>query len=122
MDLVLYIIGFLVVLVWLWLNLLATFSVRHDSTLAPFQKTAQQIIIWVVPFIGSALILHLVWEQYPETIPKSWIPWPFKKLVYGKANAPNPNRNNDESPAIKGALDFHHHYNVEVGGDEGNGD
>lgn len=104
MEIVAYILGIIFALIWLWMNVLATFAVRHDSTLEPFQKLAQTLVIWLIPYFGAGLVLHLIWQQYPSSIPETWIPWPFKKMVYGKAPPQNKNRDDNESPAIDGAV------------------
>jgi hypothetical protein len=69
--------------VLLWLNFLAMLSVRYDPTLDKYQKIGQSIIVWLIPYIGSSLVLKFVYEHSPEAIPRSWIPWPFKKMVFG---------------------------------------
>ncbi len=66
-----------------WLNVLATIAIRCDATLERTQRIGQLLIVWLVPLIGAPLILRFVNEQSPDAIPKTWIPWPFKKLVYG---------------------------------------
>ncbi len=122
MDIVLYVIGVLVVSSWLWLNFLATIAVRHDLTLEPIQRKGQTAIIWLFPFVGAAFVLHLIWQHHPEAIPKAWVPWPFKKPIYGEKNATNRNRNDDESAAINGSVhrsrDFHSGGNGESGGSD----
>ena len=45
-----------------------------------------------------------MFEHYPNAIPKAWIPWPFKKIVYGKDRKENRNRDEDESPAINSTI------------------
>lgn len=100
MEVVLYIVGSLSVTVCLLLNVLATVAIRYDKSLEPFQVKAQTVFIWLVPFLGAGFVLHLVWQQYPDAIPKAWIPWPFKKMIYGK-NPPR-NRNRDDCGGIDG--------------------
>ena len=41
MEIAAYIIAFVLVSVCVWLNVLASFAVRHDATLESFQKVAQ---------------------------------------------------------------------------------
>lgn len=86
----------------LWLNFLATLSVKYDHTLNNFQKGAQLFFVWLIPFIGASFVIHLVYEHSPEAVPKKWIPWPFKKLIYGKPINPNSNRNDNEIDAYGG--------------------
>ena len=119
---IIYVLGGLGVVYYLWLSVLATIAVRYDRTLNTFQKNAQTIFVWLVPIFGGAFVLHLIWEHHPDAIPKSWIPWPFKKIIYGKAAPSYKNRSNDESTAINTSLDQHNHSGSDSGGDGGGGD
>ena len=86
---VLIVIGALFTLMLLWLNFLATLAVKYDHTLEPVQRIGQLIFVWLIPFLGASVVLHIVYEHSPEAIPRSWVPWPFKNLIYGppiKAN------------------------------------
>jgi len=83
-------------IVLLWLNFIAMLSIKYDPTLSKFQKNAQLIFIWIIPLIGASFIIHLVYEHSPEAIPKSWIPWPFKKMIYGKSIKSNRNRDDSQ--------------------------
>jgi hypothetical protein len=121
MEITAYIISSILALVWLYMNALASFAAHHDATLNKFQKLAQTIFIWLVPYFGAAFVLHLIWQQYPSTIPMAWVPWPFKQLIYGKAHPPNKNRDDNESPAIDGALSSHRHDFSGFGVDSGGG-
>lgn len=95
MEILLLAFVVLAAIILLWLNLLATLAVKYDHTLDKTQKIAQTFIVWLVPFIGAGFILHLVFEHYPQAIPRGWIPWPFKKMIYGAP--PKPNKNRDEN-------------------------
>ena len=46
--------------------------VRTDS-LTRFQKVAQGVIVWVLPFIGAFLVLRLIGQSDRAAIPE-WIP------------------------------------------------
>lgn len=94
----------LVLIYYVWLSLLATFAVRHDQTLNMLQKNAQTVIVWLLPLIGSSFVLHLTWQHYPDAIPKKWIPWPFKRIIFGKPIKRNMNRAGDQSHVKYGAL------------------
>lgn len=78
-----------VILLWIllaytvYLNVLALIVIRYDKSLTHFQKTVQTFIVLLVPIIGAAYVLHLLFKASPKTIPRSWIPWPFKTLIYG---------------------------------------
>lgn len=94
--------GVLAGLMLLWLNALATLAIKHDHTLAPFQKIAQLIFVWLIPFLGASVVLHIVYDHSPEAIPKAWIPWPFKNLIYGKPIKPNRDRDDREVDVFPG--------------------
>ena len=102
--------------VWLWLIVLGMISIKYDSTLDPFQKKAQSVIVLLVPFLGAALILHLVNQHSPEAIPRSLVPWPFKWLIFGKASPSNKNRDNNEESGIDLTISNRQHNIQEHGG------
>jgi hypothetical protein len=54
-------------------NLMATVSLIRTSQLTRFQKIAQGVIVWCVPFIGAWLVLHLIGQSDRDVIPR-WIP------------------------------------------------
>ena len=110
-------LGVVFCIMLLWLNALATLAIEYDHTLEPFQKIAQFVFVWVIPFIGAGVVLHIVYENSPETIPRSWIPWPFKNLIYGKPVKPNRNRDDREPDYTPGSLSGRHFD----GGDGGGG-
>ena len=68
-------VGVFVGLVVLLLNLMATVSLIRTSALTRFQKIAQAIIVWLLPFIGAWLVLHLIGQSDQAAIPQ-WIPDP----------------------------------------------
>ena len=89
-------IGIIFGLMLLWLNILATLAVKYDHSLKKVQATAQLVIIWIIPFLGAGIVLHFFYEHSPKTIPKYLIPWPFKKLIYGKPIRTNPFTTSDD--------------------------
>lgn len=91
MDIFLILLYVLIVFA-IWLNILATMAIKYDNMLTPFQKKAQFIIVWLIPIIGSSIVLRIVFDHMPDAIPKFLIPWPFKKIIYGKPIPPNKNR------------------------------
>ena len=111
------ILGGVAILVALWMNMLASISLKHDDMLEPFQKKAQFIIVWLFPFIDASIILHLIFEHSPNAIPKKWIPWPFKGMIFGKDIKPNKDRDENE-------LDYCRSNYIErnIGGDISDGD
>jgi hypothetical protein len=68
-------VGAFVVLIVVVANLLATVALIRTSGLTRFQKVAQGVIVWVLPFIGAFLVLHLIGQSDQASIP-SWIPNP----------------------------------------------
>ena len=86
------ILFYLLIVIIVWLNILASMAIKYDSMLTPFQKRAQFIIVWLIPIIGSSIVLRIVFDHMPNAIPKNLIPWPFKKIIYGKPPPPNKNR------------------------------
>lgn len=101
----------------LYLNALATFAIRYDHSLEKVQKIGQMVFVWLIPFLGASFVLHLVFDHSPEAIPKSWIPWPFKSLIYGKSIKSNRNRDDNEVDAISGR-----NNSKERSGEGGDGD
>lgn len=101
-------------LLLVWLNVLASIAVKYDHSLKPFARLAQYLIIWVVPFIGASTVLYFVYEHSPEAIPKHWIPWPFKAMIFGAPFSPNKNRDDKGSDNGGGYNSLH--------GNEGGGD
>lgn len=112
-----YAVAAVFVIGWAWLNVLASFAVHHDATLERTQKIAQLIVVWLIPYLGGAVVLHLIWQHCPSAIPGAWVPWPFKKLIYGRTKAPNPNRDEDSWAALSWGKQ-HHHRGDGFGGDD----
>lgn len=83
---------FVLVAYTLYLNVLATMVIRYSARLNRFQRIAQSIIVWSFPLLGSGFVLHLLYLDAPKVMPRAWIPWPFKKMIYGKPIKPNKNR------------------------------
>lgn len=75
MTYVLVVVGGFIALVVVVLNLMATVSLIRTSGLTRFQKVTQAAIVWVVPFIGAFLVLHLIGQSDRAAIPE-WIPDP----------------------------------------------
>jgi len=121
MEIALYIAGGVSIILCLWLNVLATVAIRYDKTLESFQVKAQTVVVWLVPVFGAAFILHLVWQQYPDAIPKSWIPWPFKRLIFGKKMTRNRNRDDNEGPGCDGYLGARSRRDSDHGDSDGGG-
>jgi len=60
---------------------------------------------------GAISIFHFLFDHLVNAIPRSWVPWPFKKIIHGKAISLNKNRYNlsagDSSATSSGN---HHRY------------
>jgi len=97
---IIIIFGFPGLLIYLWMNLISSIAIKHDDTLNSFQKKTQTILIWLVPYLGSSIVLHMVFDHSPEAIPQKLIPWPFKKLIYGKNIKENKHRHDAGSSSI----------------------
>jgi uncharacterized membrane protein YcgQ (UPF0703/DUF1980 family) len=115
---ILVIISVLFVALLVWINILASIAVHHDHTLETFQKNAQFIIIWLIPIFGASFVLRLVFDHSPEAIPKTWIPWPLKSLIYGKPIKAYKNRDDHEIDTYPGRS----RSNSDFGGDASGGD
>ena len=68
-------VGGFVVLIVVVLNLMATVALIRASGLTRFQKVAQAVIVWTLPFVGAFLVLHLIGQSDRAVIPQ-WIPNP----------------------------------------------
>ena len=105
----LYIFFFIVAILLLWLNIIATLAICKDSTIEKYQRKYQIAIVWLIPLIGSLIFLHLVHSHSPEALSTSLIPWPFKKIIKGKAYSANQNPDNSDH-AIDLAITSNHDY------------
>jgi hypothetical protein len=52
---------------------MATVALVRTSGLTRFQKIAQGVIVWTLPFVGAFLVLHLIGQSDRAVIP-GWIP------------------------------------------------
>jgi hypothetical protein len=68
-------VGAFVALVVVVANLMATVALIRTSGLTRFQKVAQGVIVWMLPFLGAFLVLHLIGQSDRAAIPE-WIPDP----------------------------------------------
>jgi hypothetical protein len=68
-------VGGFVVLIVVVLNLMVTVSLIRTNGLTRFQKVAQGVIVWMLPFVGAFLVLHLIGQSDRAAIPE-WIPDP----------------------------------------------
>lgn len=112
MDSIYYFIA-VVVIMLLWLNILATVSVYRDTTINKAQCKYQAIFIWLLPFIGALVFLHLVHKHSPAALSTSLIPWPFNKIVSGHSIRSNQNRD-DSDHGIDLAINHHHDCSSDI--------
>jgi hypothetical protein len=56
-------------------NLLATVALIRTHGLTRFQKVAQGVILWILPFVGAFVVLHLIGQSDRAAVPQ-WIPDP----------------------------------------------
>jgi len=68
-------VGAVAGLVLVAVNLMATVALVRTNGLTRFQKVAQGVIVWVLPFLGAFLVLHLIGQSDRAAIPE-WIPDP----------------------------------------------
>ena len=55
-----------------YLNILASVSLFKSTDLTAFQKISQFIFAWLIPIIGSKLVLNMLSEAEPEST--EWVP------------------------------------------------
>ena len=116
MEILIIIAGFLII-ISLWLNVIASIALKHDDMLDPFQRRAQFIIVWLVPLMGASLILYLVNEHSPNVIPRNWIPWPFRSMVFNKQVKSNKFRDEESVEYRRGR--WVDHNNIGSNGNDG---
>jgi hypothetical protein len=75
-------IGLWFVIVFFWLNILASIVLIADNIMSFNEKRNQLITAWLVPYIAASFILHMNIDCGSKSIPKSWVPFGFKKLIY----------------------------------------
>lgn len=58
-----------------FLNAVATWMVRRSVALTRFQKSAQMVLIWVVPFVGAILVISILTDPEDRARrQKRWVP------------------------------------------------
>ena len=66
-----YFLYFIAIFV-VYLNVLAFIGLAKSRELSSFQKVSQSVFVWLVPIIGSKLVLNMLSEAEPEST--KWIP------------------------------------------------
>lgn len=113
----LILLGVISLLALVRLNFLATIAVKYGHTLQSFQRNSQFIIIWLIPFLGASTVLYFVCEHSPQAIPKKWVPWPFRSLIFGRQIAPGRNRAGVDGDSGTSGFNFHNDGGADGGGD-----
>ena len=75
---------YLALLICFWLALVASISLFRDPSLEPSQKFGQLLLVWFIPLLGAWIVLHLINEHSPESIPTKMIPWPVHRVILGR--------------------------------------
>jgi len=91
------------------------YAIRHDTLLDRSQKVAQFIFVLVIPFVGSVVVLRIVYDHSPDLISRRLIPWPFKNIICGMPIKENRDRDDDEVDGVSGSLTGRHAGNWEDG-------
>lgn len=97
METLLLIVAVLIVIIFLWMNILATFAILLDHTFSKVQKLAQLFFVWLIPLFGAGMIMYLVLESQPDSNIFRWAPWPFRRKLFNERHQPNKNRDENEN-------------------------
>ena len=84
------VIAVTVVAVALYLAVLATWSVAHDSTLGRTGRIARLVILWLGPIAAPIVILRAAAEFAPESLPAPALLWPVRWLLTVRPRPPGP--------------------------------
>lgn len=80
------------------------------------------MFVWLIPFIGAAFVLKLVYEHSPEAIPKFWIPWPFRKIIFGNTARNRGGEGGIEVDPQGSRTNSNRDHSSDSGGDSGGGE
>ena len=64
------VIFLLVLVVWLYVNVAASWALARAASVSRQRKLAQALLVWLIPFLGAWLVLHLLADAEPEAIPE----------------------------------------------------
>lgn len=109
MNISLLILAIVLLFILLWVNILGTIALKNDLTLESFQRYPQLVVVWLIPYFGAALILHLLNQQSPQAIPRKLVPWPLKSWIFGKERPKNKNRDDNDNSGIDLAVSSKQH-------------
>ncbi len=62
-------------IVYLYMSAFTSWHVAKSDYFEPAQKYAQYAIIWLIPIIGAALVLHILAPCIRQQRGPEWIPW-----------------------------------------------
>jgi len=100
MDIALVTVAIIFIAIWLWLTILGYIAVNFDETLDWQEQRTQKLIVLLVPIFGAVFILHVTNINTPQVVPRSWIPWPLKNIIFGKHTHEPNHQNTDEHNEI----------------------
>ncbi|MEJ2440504.1 MAG: hypothetical protein P8Z72_12700 [Gammaproteobacteria bacterium] len=70
---IMFVIGSLLALFILYLNVAATIWLVRTDDLNHFQKLGQGMTVWLLPYLGARLVLSLLRETDPASLPRSML-------------------------------------------------
>lgn len=99
--------------------LIALLCLVLDPQLETVQRFFQGIVVILLPYLGAAFILKLVYEHSPEVVLRFFIPWPFKNMIVDKELIGNgPGTNGEEVPGAHCASRDSSSHTSESGGSD----
>jgi len=71
MSITLYISGTFIAILAIYLNIVVTVVLFRTKDLNQFQKWSQCILAWLIPYFGAWIVLSILRETDPESIPRT---------------------------------------------------
>ncbi len=59
----------LLLVAWLYVSVAASWALARATTVSRLRKVTQSLLVWLIPFLGAWLVLHILAEAEPEAIP-----------------------------------------------------
>lgn len=75
-------IGYLFLGLLVVLNLVAMVGVWRDPGLSSFQKLGQSLLIWLLPALGTSIVLVFLGQNHTREEMRSLVPPPFHMIGY----------------------------------------
>ncbi|MEO1201077.1 MAG: hypothetical protein AAFX10_00125 [Pseudomonadota bacterium] len=69
--------GVFVLVVLLVFNLIISQGVIRDGGLTAFQKSAQVVLLWLLPFLGGLVVLSMQGMNHTRSEMRELLPFPF---------------------------------------------